>query len=185
MAVFSNKATLKYSGKTVASNTVYGNMPGYVRMTKRHIEAAYTAGGTLTYLINIINSSGADSGGLTLADDLGAYDICGSTVVPLEYISGTLSLYINGILQATPMISSSDGLTVSGFSLPDGAAATVIYQAKVAVMTQAAITNTATLSGSGVPDGFSASDTAARAISCAARPLTYSVTDLPYKNENR
>ncbi len=184
MAVFSNRATLKYNGKTITSNTVYGNMPNSVRMTKDHIESDYVSHSTITYIINIINISETDLTDASLVDDLGAYTLCDETVVPLAYTDGTLLFYLNGVLQATPTLTSDGALTLTGLSIPEGAVATIIYQTTVDVLTPVSITNTVTLSGNGLPSEISVSDTIPIGLNTAKRSLTYSVTNIPCTDSN-
>jgi len=159
MAVFSNKANLKYNGKSIDSNTVYGNMPSSALLTKHHVESDYASGSTITYIINIVNISDAALTDISLV---------------------TIMFYLDGIMQPAPPLSSDGELTVNNLTIPSGSVATIIYQTTVAVLTPVSITNTVTLSGDGLPSEISASDTIQIGKTCSKRSLTYSITDIPY-----
>jgi len=82
MASFTNFATLRYGGVTVTSNTVTGTLPDALVLTKTPVDAAYTPGGTVTYLLSLVNPGTTELTGLTLTDDLGGYDVQGATLYP-------------------------------------------------------------------------------------------------------
>ncbi|MBE6632917.1 MAG: hypothetical protein E7620_01090 [Ruminococcaceae bacterium] len=130
MATFTNKATLSYSGRTTESNTVTGTLPETLTVTKQPLSDTYAPGGTVTYAITLINDGAVAQSGLTLTDNLGAYELTeGVTVYPLTYVGGTLTYYVNGVLQATPTIDDAVPLTVSGLSVPAGGNGILLYQA--------------------------------------------------------
>ena len=82
MASFSNFATLRYGGVTVTSNTVTGTLPDALVLTKTPVGTAYAPGGTVTYLLSLVNPGTTELTGLTLTDDLGGYDGQGRPCIP-------------------------------------------------------------------------------------------------------
>lgn len=154
MAAFYNQATLLYGGRAVNSNVTVGEIVGAVGMTKSAVSTDYGAGDTVTYAIGITNGGGTDLTGLSLTDDLGAYAVGGTTVVPLEYIPGTLRYYVNGALTEGAVATAGPPLTVSGINLPAGGNAILIYETRVGgfapLASGSVITNTATLGGTGL-----------------------------------
>ena len=130
MATFTNKATLTYSGRTTESNTVTGTLPETMTVNKQPLTNTYTANETVTYVVTLLNNGTAAQNGLTVTDDLGAYEtVAGTTVYPLTYVGGTLTYYANGVLQPTPTILAAQPLTVDGLSVPAGGNGVLIYQA--------------------------------------------------------
>lgn len=92
--------------------------------------------------------------GLTIIDDLGAYPFGATTVTPLDYVDGSVKYFVNGVLQATPTVSATSPLTVTGISVPAGGVATVVYTTTAnnfaSPILGGSITNTATISGGGI-----------------------------------
>ena len=181
MATFFNQATLTYSGGVASSNTVSGEILDSIAVTKTAVSDTYSAGGTLTYVVSIMNSGTAALTGLTLSDDLGAYAFGEQTLVPLDYVDGTVLYYVGGVLQPTPTVTTTDGLTVTGISVPAGSNAIVIYSATAnsfAPLAEASeITNTVTLSGGGITpvtatETVTPESAAALSISKALSPQT-------------
>ena len=154
MATFQNQATLSYAGNVTTSNVVSGELQEAISLTKTVLDATYTAGGILTYVVSIINSSALPLTGLTVTDDLGAYTVDGTTVVPLTFVPGSLAYFVGGVRQADPTIADTDPLTVTGISVPAGGNGILIYQASVNGFAPPAaggsITNTASISGGGL-----------------------------------
>lgn len=152
MATFYNQATLTYSGGVAASNIVSGEIMATVTVTKTAVGDTYSAGDTVTYVISINNSGTAALTNLTLSDDLGAYTFGTETLRPLDYVDGTVLYYVGGVLQPTPTVTSTDGLVISGVSVPAGSNATLIYSAKANSYAPLAagseITNSVTVSDS-------------------------------------
>ena len=162
MATFTNKATLSFSGGSVDSNTVTGTFLESLSMTKTALVDEYTEGSRLTYIISIINSGSSSFIGLTLTDDLGAYEFEGETLTPLTFVDGSVLYYVNGILQGAPTVTA-DPFTISGISVPAGANVTIAYSVDVNEFAPAeaggTIVNTATLSGPGLAEPIEASET--------------------------
>ncbi len=154
MATFTNKATLSYNGGTVDSNTVTGEFLAALAITKTAITTEYTDGDTITYAVSLRNTGIAPLTGITLTDDLGAYEFGTTTLVPLTYIAGSATYYVNGVLQAAPTVTDVSPLTISGITIPAGGNALLIYVAQINEFAPteagAAITNTATASGCGI-----------------------------------
>lgn len=182
MARFTNQAQLSYNDSTVSSNIVVGQLQEVLSATKTAVNTAYRPGDTVTYAVNLINSGAATVTGLTLTDDLGAYQTtAGATYVPLTYTDGTLRYFINGVLQATPTVTAGDTLTVSGISVPGGGNATLLYDALVNDYADptgtGSITNTATVAGAGITTLTVAE--AVPAASGARLSITKSISPVP------
>lgn len=100
-----------------------------------------------------MNSSAAALTGLTVTDTLGSYTFSGNTLYPLTYVTGSLLYYVNGALQATPTVTATAPLTVTGVTVPAGGSAMLIYTARVneyaPLGVEDSITNTATITGGG------------------------------------
>lgn len=163
MATFFNQATLSYTNGTVTSNTVSGELVEVISATKNTMQSSYSAGDTITYIINLQNSGSTVISGITVTDDLGDYT--GATTptaafVPLTYVPGTLQYYSNGILQATPTITATDPLTITGISIPAGGNVTLLYNASVneyaPLQTASSIVNTATIGGTSLANTITA-----------------------------
>ena len=159
MATFTNRATLSYNGRTVDSNTVTGTFLQTLTVTKTPLTGTYTAGETVTYTVSLVNAGATPLTGLTLTDDLGAFDYLGTPVYPLTLVPDAILYYVDGVLQPTPTVASTQPLVVQGMSVPAGGDAVIVYQA---VVSDAApleiggeITNTATVSGGGLIDPLS------------------------------
>lgn len=150
MATFSNTALLNYAGNTVRSNTVVGTITEPVDGVKRASQPTYAVGDRLTYTVSMRNTGTTDLTGLTLVDDLGtaAYDT--QILTPLDYVDGSAQLYINGTPTAAT-ITAGPPLQVTGFTIPAGGNAVLVYNADLndfaPLDAAGTITNTATISG--------------------------------------
>ncbi len=154
MAIFTNRATLSYSGGTVNSNTVTGELLEVLSVTKDAVGEVYSAGGIVTYVVTIRNTGTAPLTGLTVTDDLGGYAYGGTTLYPLTYVAGSVLYYQNGTAQGTPAVTAGPPLVISGITVPAGGNATLVYQAAVNDLAPLeagdVIVNTATVTGPGV-----------------------------------
>lgn len=163
MPTFTNMATLTYSGGTVNSNLVTGELRQALAVTKTAVRGTYGTGDDLTYVVSIVNSGAAAFTGLTLTDDLGAYAVGETTATPLTYQTGTVLYYVNGALQATPTVAAEAPLTITGISVPAGGNALVVYEARAnafaPVEAGGTVTNTVTLTGGGLAEGLTAQET--------------------------
>ncbi len=162
MAIFYNRATLLYNGHTFNSNQVSAELTETIDITKTAISGSYSPGGSVSYVLNIVNSGSGAADGLSVTDNLGAYTLGTTTLVPLTYRSGSLLYYIDGVLQPTPTVTVGTDLVISGINIPAGSNATLIYEATVngfaPLAEGSSITNTSTLNG--CQAGETISDTA-------------------------
>lgn len=151
MAQFTNQAQLTYGNVVANSNVVVGEVVPSLSVTKTAIRETYNQGSDITYIINIVNSGATPISGLEINDNLGAYTFGTSTLVPLDYIDGTIRYFINGVLQPTPTIDVTNGLTVSGLNIPAGGTALLVYEATAnsfaPIGEGGEITNTVTVTG--------------------------------------
>ena len=156
MPTFQNYATVSYLGQTAVSNLVTGEITASLRMTKTAVAETYEQGGRVTYALSILNSGGSELSGLTLSDDLGAYPFGEQTLTPLDYVTGSAQLFINGELQSSPTVAAGPPLRITDLSIPADGNAIVLYTAEANVyaplLADSEITNTATLSGIGITD---------------------------------
>jgi len=129
MATFTNRAILSYNGGIVNSNVVSGEILGRITVSKTAIGDGYSVGEPVTYIVSIINTGETVLNGITLTDDLGAYQLDGQTVVPLDYVDGSAVYYVGGIGQGSPAVEAGPPLVISGISLPAGGNALIVYQA--------------------------------------------------------
>lgn len=185
MATFTNRATLSYNNGVVNSNTVTGQIVEVLSASKTALTDSYGSGDTVTYVINLINSGNTAYTGLTVTDDLGAYDFGASSVVPLSYINGTLRYFINGELQTVPSVGAVSPLTVTGINVPANGNASIVYSALTnefaPLANNSQIVNTATVTGGGLSAPVTATETIRRSnepvlsISKSLNPLSVPV----------
>lgn len=131
MATFFNQATLTYNGNTINSNVTAGELVNALTVTKTAVIDTYTRDSEVTYVVSIINTGDAPVSGVTVTDDLGEYDFNGTARVPLSYVEGSVTLLLNGILQADPTVAAGPPLVISGLNVPAGGVVTLIYVARV------------------------------------------------------
>ena len=170
MAIFTNRATLSYSGGTVNSNITTGEIIEVLAATKTAIVDNYSQGSDVTYAINIVNSGDIAFTGLTLTDDLGAYAFGTETLTPLDYVDGSVKYFIDGVLQASPATTAGPPLVITGINVPANSTATVIYTARANSFASPAegdtIENTVTVNGGGITD-----ITAAETVTATTEPV--------------
>lgn len=185
MATFFNQATLTYNGGVINSNVVTGELVEVLSVTKTAVSDTYTAGDNITYVISIVNSGTGAFTDLTVSDDLGSYQF-GSpplALTPLTYVDGSVLYYVNGVLQAAPGVTATDGsLTVNGITVPANGNALIVYEASAnqfaPIGSGATIVNTVTVSGGGLStavtdsETVSATEEAVLSISKAISPST-------------
>lgn len=182
MATFTNQATLSYNNGVVNSNIVTGQIIEVLSASKTALTSTYGGGDTVTYVINLINTGGTAYTGLTVTDDLGAYDFNSNTLIPLSFINGTLRYFINGELQSTPGITAVSPLTVTGINVPARGNASIVYSALTnefaPLENDGQIINTASITGGGLSTPLTASETITRgnepilSISKAVNPIS-------------
>lgn len=163
MATFFNQATLTYRGGATNSNIVTGELREVLSANKTATADNYAPGEELTYLVNIINTGATALTGLTVTDDLGAYPFGTGTRTPLTYVADSALYFVGGVPQADPTVVSTDPLVVSGLNVPAGGNAQLVYRATpnefAPLAADGTITNTATITGPGVPTPVRASET--------------------------
>ena len=154
MATFTNQATLRYNGNVVNSNITTGELVEVLSATKIAVIDEYTQGSEITYVIQIVNSGNIAFTGLTVTDNLGEYPFGAGSLVPLDYVTGSVQYYVNGILQPAPAVAAGPPLVISGINVPANGVATVIYVARTNQYAPLGIgdivTNTAVIAGDGV-----------------------------------
>ncbi len=152
MAIFYNQATLSYNDTVTNSNIVTGEILEALTVSKTAVTDTYTAGDTVTYIVSIVNTGAAALTGVTVTDDLGAYEFNGMTLTPLEYTEGSVRLLINGVVQAAPEAEADPSLVISGITIPAGGNAVIVYETTVTEFADprcgGEITNTATVTAS-------------------------------------
>lgn len=163
MAEFTNQASLIYNDTIANSNVVVGNLVQPLAVEKTAVSDSYDPDCTVTYVVSLTNSSAVAYTGLTLTDDLGAYTMDTRRLVPLSYVDGSVKYYVNGVLQTAPTITAGDSLSVSGVNVPANGNAMIIYEARPTVYApldaEASVTNAVTVTGDGIAEPISASET--------------------------
>lgn len=163
MAIFSNQATLTYNGVSTNSNVAFGEILEVLTATKTSIEGSYAPGDTVTYVVTLRNTGNTALTGLSITDDLGAYDFGGTTVYPLSYVDGSVALFVNGTPQADPAATAGPPLNISGISLPANSDAVIVYQAVANSFASpevgGSIVNNVTVNGGGLTSPVTASAT--------------------------
>lgn len=188
MATFSNRATLTYTGGTALSNVVTGEITEVLTITKTAAGDTYRAGDTLTYVVTLINSGTTPLTGVTLTDDLGAYPFGTGTLTPLTYVADSLLYYADGVLGATPAITSLSPLILTGITVPAGGDATIVYRAALnefaPTAAGATVENTVSASGGGLTAPITATETVT-VVDEAALSITKSLspTTVPENGE--
>ena len=162
---------MSYRNTVLNSNVAVGEILEVLSASKTAVRDRYSRNDDVTYVISIVNSGTTAFTGLTVSDNLGAYEFNGGTLYPLEYAEGSVRVYINGVLQtAPPTVTSLQPLVFSGLSLPANSNMTIIYEAvttRFAPLSAAGtITNTATTSG----DGAGSPVTATATVTAKAEP---------------
>ena len=148
MASFTNQATLRYQGSEIRSNVVTGELLFGVSVGKTSVESDYTQGGRITFIVTLVNNGGTELTGLTLTDDLGAYQYETQTLYPLAYVNGTAKLFVNGVQQQLTVAGTTQ-LQLGGIQLPPQGSAVIVYDALATEYAQpsvgGSIVNTVTL----------------------------------------
>lgn len=163
MALFTNQATLTYNDNVINSNIVTGEIVQVLTVTKNALSDTYERDKTITYIINIVNSSDSDFTDLTVTDNLGAYAFNTAALVPLTYVNDSVRYFIKGDLQSAPTVAAVSPLTITGITVPANGNATVVYSATVNEFApldgETQITNTVTVSGIGLSSPVTAEET--------------------------
>ena len=154
MAIFYNQATLSYNGGTVNSNITSGEIIEVLSATKTAVTDVYSDGSEITYVINIINSGNIPFNGISVTDNLGSYAFGDTSLTPLDYVENSVRYFANGVLQATPIVTSGTELVFSNINVPANGVATIVYTTTTNTfappITGGIIENTAIISGGGI-----------------------------------
>ena len=159
MATFQNQATITFGGVTRASNITVGEIVDAVSIVKTATPGTYAQGSRITYVVNIQNTGDTPLTGLTVTDDLGAYEADGDTtekvtVLPLTYVDGSALLFTDGVEGPAPEVTAGGTLTFEGIDVPANGVTTLVYLAdanEYAPLGEGGqIENTATVTGAGV-----------------------------------
>ena len=163
MAIFSNQATLTYTGGTTNSNIVYGELLEVLSAAKTSVETFYLPGNLVTYVVTLRNTGTTALTGLTVTDDLGGYPFGSGTLYPLTYEADSLLVFVNGVLQAAPAVTAGPPLGITGITVPAGGDTVIVYQARVNGFASpdagGTIVNTATITGGGLVTPVTATET--------------------------
>lgn len=163
MARFTNYATLSYSGGSTDSNIVVGELVETLSVAKTAVTDLYEQDGKLTYAISLVNTGTAAAAGVTVSDDLGGYAFGTTTLYPLRYREGTVRYFVNGTLSAAPTVTAGPPLSFGGITVPAGGNVVIVYEADVTANAplgqDASITNTASVTGSGITTALTATAT--------------------------
>lgn len=180
MAIFSNQATLSYNGNTTNSNIAFGEILDVLTATKTAIEGTYTPSELVTYVVTLRNTGNTALTGLTVTDDLGAYDFNGTILYPLTYEAGSAALFTDGVPQAAPAVTAGPPLVFTGITVPAGGDIVLVYQATANAYANPAvggtIVNTVTVTGNGITTPITATETVTAA---EAADLTISKSITP------
>lgn len=188
MAIFTNQATISYNDTTRNSNVAVGEILEVLSATKTAVGETYAPGDDITYVISIVNTGVTPFTNLTVTDNLGGYTFDGGTVYPLEYSDGTIRYYVNGVLQTPPTVVATPPLTVSGITVPAGGNAILVYETTVTEYApldiEGEITNTATVSGTGLTTPIEATETVTASDS-SDLTITKSISPTPVTENSR
>lgn len=163
MATFYNQATLSYNDTVTNSNIVSGEIVQVLTATKTAIRDTYRADDVVTYVVSVINSGSTPFTNLIITDDLGAYDFESTELVPLTFVEDSVRYYVNGVLTTTPAVTAGPPLVINGLTVPANGNILVVYQARAnsfaPLATGAEITNTVTITATGLTSPVTASET--------------------------
>lgn len=163
MATFSNYATLSYTGGSTNSNTVTGEILEVLSAVKTAVKTNYTANGSVTYVISLINSGNTALTGVTVTDNMGGYTFGTETVYPLKYTTGSVRYYINGVLQSAPTVVAGPPMVISGLTVPANGNAIIVYETEITnyapLGETATVNNTATVSANEISAPLTVSET--------------------------
>lgn len=162
MAQFTNQAQLTYNNRVTNSNVAIGEILEVLSATKTAVKNSYTADGSVTYIVSILNSGTESFTDLSLTDNLGAYSFNSSSLTPLTYVDGSVKYYINGVLQSAPTVTANTQLVISGINVPASGNTTVVYETTAnqyaPLNPDSTINNTVSI-GSGSVNSITASST--------------------------
>lgn len=158
MAIFTNQATLTYTGGSANSNIVVGEIIEVLSADKTAVSGTYTPGELVTYVITIRNTGTGAFTGLTVTDDLG-----GGANAPLTFEPGSVLYFVNGVPLAAPTVTAGPPLVFTGINVPAGGDAVIVYQARAngfaPPLSGGTITNTVTINGGSLTAPVTATET--------------------------
>lgn len=184
MAQFTNQAQLTYNGITVNSNVVVGDIQEVLSANKVALSDTYTQSGDIAYAVSVVNSGNLPVTGVTVTDDLGGYPFGTpeGTIYPLRYVDGSVKLYINGVLQASPTVTAGPPLVFSDITIPANSSMVLLYEADVTQFApldaDGSIVNTATVTGAGISAPVTATETVTP-VQGANLTITKSISPVP------
>ncbi len=162
MPTFQNRAALTLGGNVINSNVVQGEVTDVLQITKTAIDGTYGPGDTVTYAISVVNTGNTPYTGLTLSDNLGAYEFNGQTLTPLDYVTDSLHVYSNGAL-ISPAPAVTAPFSVAGLTVPAGGNLLIVYSADVnryaSLAADGSILNTASIDGAAIGAPLTATET--------------------------
>lgn len=154
MAQFTNQAQLSYNNAVTNSNIAVGEILEVLSATKTAVRDVYGQNDQVTYIVSIVNTGTTAFSGISVTDNLGAYEMDNITLVPLTYRSETIRYYVNGVLQLAPAVTAGPPLVISGITVPAGGNVLLVYEADVNQFAprglEDSITNQAIVSGGGI-----------------------------------
>ena len=161
MATFYNQANLTFGGRVTSSNITEGEVVTRVSLTKTAVTTDYGVGDNIAYAVSIVNVDDTAKPDITITDNLGAFTTPGgTTLVPLDYVIGSILYYQNGVLQPAPIVTAGPPLVVSGITIPANGNVTLLYEARANVYAplgnEDSIINTVDADGEGVCDELTA-----------------------------
>ncbi len=164
MATFFNQAQLSFNGNIINSNVATGELTETLTATKTATTDTYSRNTDITYVISLVNSGTTPLTNLTVTDNLGGYTAGTTTVYPLSYVDDSAILFIDGVPQSVaPTVNAGPPLTFSGITIPADSNAIIIYNAETTntapLNPEDTITNTVTVTGSGIVTPVTASET--------------------------
>ena len=165
MAVFSNQATLSYNGNVTGSNIITGEIVEVLSAAKTAVTGDYSANGETAFVISLVNTGNSDYTDITVVDNLGEYtpENSQTSVVPLTYVPDSVTCYVNGVKSTAPTVSLTDPLKIENITVPAQGNTLIIYTAKAnqyaPLGENQSITNTATISGTGISSEIQAQST--------------------------
>lgn len=131
MAQFTNQARLSYNDTVTVSNVAVGEIVDAISVTKTAVRDTYSVNDSITYIVSVVNSGSVSYSGVSLTDNLGEYQFGDTTLVPLDYVEGSIKYFINGILQTPLEVNPNPFLSVTGISVPAGGNTTIVYEANI------------------------------------------------------
>ena len=129
MAIFFNQATLSYNGNVTNSNVTSGEILETITFTKESISTNYSRGEAVTYVLTVTNAGAEPLTGVTVTDNLGEYIFGSLSLYPLEYVAGSLRVYVMGVLYTTATVDAGPPLVIGGIDIPAGGNAVIVYEA--------------------------------------------------------